>query len=125
MTSCRVLVVNDDVGLAKSVQRFLAGHGFDTRVAYDGAAALELLVNWPADVVLLDLIMPGLDGWGFLQHRSASAVLQRALVLVWSVAASDDLQRAYSLGATECLSRTQSTPGDLLAAINKLVAPTH
>jgi two-component system chemotaxis sensor kinase CheA len=117
-------VVNDDVGLANSVQRFLAGHGFETRIAHDGADALQTLVTWPADLVLLDLIMPRLDGWGFLQQRAASPALQRAVVLVWSAAASDDMQRAYTLGATQCLSRSRSTPHDLLAAINTLVAAT-
>src|SRR5262249_10265411 len=94
----RVLVVNDDVRLADSVQMLLAEVGYETRVAYDGEAALRTLEGWPADLVLLDLMMPHLDGWGFLARRAAEPQLARAYVLVWSVAGAAAGGRGGAVG---------------------------
>ena len=101
----RVLVVNDDARLAESVQTLLAEEGYEARVAHDGLAAIRTLERWPADLVLLDLMMPHLDGWGFLARRAAEPWLARSQVLVWSVAAPAELERARTLGADQCLPR--------------------
>jgi two-component system, chemotaxis family, chemotaxis protein CheY len=123
----RVLVVNDDIHLARSVHDLLASEGYETRIASDGGAALQELARWPADLVLLDLIMPGMDGWEFLERRAANPDVVRAVVLVWSVAEPSDLERARELGAAECLPRAATTPGMLLATVARLLggrAPT-
>jgi CheY-like chemotaxis protein len=120
----RVLVVNDDARLADTVRWLLCEHGYDVRVALDGAAAVEALVDWPADLILLDLLMPRLDGWGFLTRRAQDPDLSRAPVLVWSVAADEELEDARRLGASDCLRRTESSPDHLLASVERLLAQT-
>ena len=117
----RVLVVNDDIHLARSVHDLLVSEGYEARIATDGGAALRELATWPADLVLLDLIMPGMDGWEFLERRAASHELARAVVLVWSVAEPTELERARELGAAECLPRATTTPGTLLATVARLL----
>jgi CheY-like chemotaxis protein len=117
----RVLVVNDDIHLARSVYDLLVGEGYEARIAANGGAALRELATWPADLVLLDLIMPGMDGWEFLERRAASPDLTEAVVLVWSVAEPSELARARELGAAECLPRAATTPGMLLATVARLL----
>jgi two-component system, chemotaxis family, chemotaxis protein CheY len=120
---CRVLVVNDDRKLAECVRGLLSGEGYEARVAFDGADALEAFTEWPADLILLDLLMPRLDGWGFLEQRHRNPALKRTPVLVWSVAETDELERARSFGATDCLSRAES-PDRLLDSVARLIAQT-
>src|SRR5919199_497806 len=61
----RVLVVEDDESIRECVQVVLEDEGYDVIEASDGAAALALLDTvWP-DVILLDMLMPGMDGWAF------------------------------------------------------------
>jgi CheY-like chemotaxis protein len=103
------------------VQDLLATEGYEARTAADGEAALQELACWPADLVLLDLIMPVMDGWAFLRRRAADPDLQRSPVLVWSVAEHEELERARNLGATECLGRASTSPDTLLAAVARLV----
>ena len=121
----RVLVVNDDVGMAQSVSTLLGEFGYDVRLAYDGARGLEMLSQWPADLVLLDLIMPVLDGWSFLKQLRASTELPQPIVLVWSVSGAHELDRASGLGATECLPRGSTGPRELLATIDRLLSRTR
>jgi len=58
-----VLVIEDDVHLADAVRRYLASAGFRVSVAYDGAAGLRAFRELAPDVVLLDLMLPMMDGW--------------------------------------------------------------
>jgi CheY-like chemotaxis protein len=117
----RVLVVNDDAAMARSAAALLAEFGYETRVASDGAIGLDILSEWQADLVLLDLIMPVLDGFGFLEQLPSRALPHRPVVLVWSVAGPDALARAGALGATECLEREKTGPEELLETIERLL----
>jgi CheY-like chemotaxis protein len=117
----RILVVNDDRRLAASVQGLLIDEGYDVAVAFDGNEALLVLAQWTADLVLLDLIMPGVDGWSFLRKLSRQADRDQPLVLVWSVVEGDALARARQLGAAECLRRETTDPDALLEAIARLL----
>jgi CheY-like chemotaxis protein len=117
----RILVVNDDRRLTESVQQLLSEEGYDVAVAFDGKLGLEVLAEWPADLVLLDMIMPGLDGWGFLEELSRQSNTARPAVLVWSVVDQPALERARDLGATECLRRETTNPDTLLATITRLL----
>ena len=70
--AAHVLVVDDDEGICEMLQSSLTFAGFRVSVAGDAAAAMTLLVHSPPDVMLLDVMMPGVDGFEFLQllrHR--------------------------------------------------------
>jgi CheY-like chemotaxis protein len=99
-----VLIVDDDDVAAEGVVRGLRKHGFEGRVHWvtDGATALEVLRGDNAEklgeprVVLLDLNMPVLDGFGFLQQLRADARLHSTVVFVLTTSASSaDMLRAY------------------------------
>ena len=117
----RILVVNDDRRLAESVQELLTEEGYDAAVAFDGNAALEILETWPVDLIVLDLIMPGLDGWGVLEELSGRPHIARPVVLVWSVMDADALTRARLLGAAECLRRETTDPDTLLNVVARML----
>ena len=99
----------------------LVDSGYEVRVAFDGAEGLDVLADWPADLVVLDLIMPRVDGCSFLTALTMSPGSARPLVLVWSVADTAELDRARSLGATDCLARSATAPRDLLSTIARLL----
>jgi len=117
-----VLVVNDDLRLAESVRSLLEDEGYDTRIARDGLAAIEILSEWPADLVLLDLMMPHLNGWDFLAKRTDDPLLARSLVVVWSVAPPFELARARELGADHCLPGGATDPDALLEVVSEVLS---
>lgn len=57
-----ILVVDDDAGLRRALQRVLSSHGFDVALAHDGADAVAQISLTPIDLVVLDVMMPGSDG---------------------------------------------------------------
>ncbi|UCH22224.1 MAG: response regulator [Deltaproteobacteria bacterium] len=59
---CRILLVDDEETMVKYLSKRLIKRGFDIRVAYNGVDALEIVKESEFDVVLLDVLMPGMDG---------------------------------------------------------------
>src|SRR5271169_2798981 len=59
----RILIVDDEVDIASSIQYVLKQEGFQTLLAHDGSKAMELFTGEKPDLIILDLMMPGLDGY--------------------------------------------------------------
>jgi len=93
-----VLVVDDDAPLLESVLDTLALAGILAAGVGNGAEALRFLTSERADLILLDLTMPVLDGWAFLRHRDASRSLSEIPVLVLSGEPHDAILRAQVQG---------------------------
>lgn len=68
----RILVIDDDPDLATLTERMLTDKGFRASRATSGAEALAAIKAEPPDLVLLDIDMPGMDGWGFLEKLDSS-----------------------------------------------------
>ncbi len=63
MAKQKIMIVDDDRNICELLRLYLAKEDFETLLAYDGAQALELFEKDPADLVLLDVMMPRVDGW--------------------------------------------------------------
>src|SRR3981081_4721390 len=72
----KVLLVDDQHAIRSSLQTALDGEGFAVECAANGREALDILEHWKPCVILLDLMMPVMDGWAFRaeQQRSGSPV---------------------------------------------------
>jgi two-component system chemotaxis response regulator CheY len=88
----RVLIVEDDAVVRAVLVESLRFEGYEVRAAADGAAALAVLGQWIPNLILLDLMMPGMDGWAFRDQQRALASVREVPVVV--VSASRELSRA-------------------------------
>ena len=71
----RILVVDDDLGVARSLRDLLAEEECDVHVATDGLRALEIIESTPLDIVISDVVMPDLDGYElFMEVRRRGSV---------------------------------------------------
>ena len=119
MSEAPILVVDDDPTILATVSEALDFEGFPVITATNGAEALELIDrNWPS-LVLLDMRMPVLDGWGFMR-----AVRERGLNLtvVVMTAAADARRWAREIDAQGVLAKPFELD-DLLGAVMRLRAP--
>jgi len=87
----RVLVVDDEPGIRNLVVDILRDEGYETRDAEDGLSALDVLRAWTPDVILLDLSMPRMNGWQFLEARREQGLAPHVPVIV--VSASRHIDR--------------------------------
>jgi CheY-like chemotaxis protein len=101
---CRVLIVDDDAAIRKMLVDILSLEGYIAETARDGREALALLETQPYQAVLLDLMMPVMDGWELCRALAQRPALrQRISVLLMS--AGEKLEQAQDLGADGYLAK--------------------
>lgn len=96
----RVLIVEDERPLAHALDLKLTGSGCETVVARDGKECLELLENQNFDVVLMDLMMPEIDGFHVLAELQKKGSMPTVFVLS-NLNQPEDEQRVKDLGAAK------------------------
>jgi PAS domain S-box-containing protein len=121
--SYRVLVVDDNVDAAKMTQVFLQARGHDVRCAFDGLSALGLAQEFKPQLVLLDIAMPGMDGYEVLSRLRKQSGAPRAVVAALTGYASEaGMERLKQLGLDRYLVKP-AAPQALLALIASLAVP--
>jgi CheY-like chemotaxis protein len=100
----RILVVDDQASIRETLAELLEIEGYRVETAPDGLAALRRLHQAKPDVMLVDLMMPGLDGWSLVRACRADPTLTDLSVIVMS-ARLDAAQSVAGLGVRACLTK--------------------
>jgi len=100
-----VLVVDDDLDVREVERQMLDFAGYEVLVAGNGREALETLSDQRPSVILLDLMMPVMDGLTFLAERRRLGLGEDIPVVCVSAGGKEMLQQALRLGAKECLQK--------------------
>jgi DNA-binding response OmpR family regulator len=100
----RVLIVDDEPDVLLLLRIELEAEGYDTLLAADGETAIRRILEEKPDVVLLDVMMPVVDGWGVLQRLAEHRSDARVIVLSAKASASD-VAHALELGAFEYVTK--------------------
>lgn len=117
----RVLVVDDDDFIRGSLTEALGDEGYEIRGAAHGQEALAVLTDWRPDVILLDLMMPVMDGWTFRTEQQKDPAHAQIPVIVLS-ATRDLRQHAESLNAAAAFLKPFDL-NELLATIETVGNP--
>ena len=123
--AARVLVVDDDDAIRTMLLTVLEATGYDARGAHDGADALDVLGRWRPDVILLDLAMPEMNGWHFLERRATASELSAIPVIVVTATTLRHVPAAERLGVRAVITKPhavaplqaliEQTTGDTIA----------
>lgn len=111
----RILVVEDDPVIRQTVEYALKRAGFETDTSGDGAEALEMARAAPPDLILLDLMLPGLDGYSFAQELRSSDKTT-AIIMVTALDQERDKVRGLDAGADDYITKPFSME-ELLARV--------
>jgi len=116
--SGRILVVDDQPANLRVVSSLLSRHGYEVQTAPDGAEALAMLESRQPDLLLLDMLMPNMDGFALLARIKQNPDLLRLPVVFLTVAQDRELLlRAFDAGAVDYVTKP-FMPEELLARVN-------
>lgn len=121
----RILIAEDDRFMANICRLKFEEAGFSVLVAHDGHDVVEQLILNPPDVVLLDLMIPGLDGVGVLKFLRSRDRLRNLPVVVISNSShfSGVVQQAWQAGATHFISKAEASPDMMIEEVFKAMMP--
>jgi DNA-binding response OmpR family regulator len=120
----RILVVEDEERLARSIRKGLQSQpSFVVDLAHDGEEGAHLALTAPWDLVILDLMLPGMDGLEILRRMRAAKVATPVLVLT-ARSSKGDVVRGLDLGSDDYLAKPFDM-GELIARARALVRRSH
>jgi two-component system response regulator ResD len=121
MTQDRILVVEDEPTVAEVVDRYLRRDGYDVRLAYDGLRAIEEYDSFQPDLVVLDLMLPGLDGMEVCRRIRSHATTP----VIMLTARGDEVDKLVGLeiGADDYITKPFS-PRELAARVKAVLRRT-
>lgn len=117
----KILIIEDDKFLRELIARKLEKVGYEIIQAVDGESGLKKMEEERPQVVLLDLILPGIDGFEVLSQGKKKNLLEKSPVLVLSnLGQKEDVERALNLGAVDYLIKAHFTPEEIIEKIRGL-----
>ena len=118
----RVLLVEDDLMIVDMYKIRLEEDGFEVFVTDKGSEALSIAEKEQPDLVLLDIILPEIDGFAILQLLKENVKTKKIpVILLTNLGQESDRQKGLKLGAADYFVKAQFTPANVIAAVNKII----
>ena len=122
----KILLVEDDPFLIDIYTRKLKRAGFETVVAEEGKEALKLLQQKTFELVILDIVLPEVDGWAILKEikelKQKNRDLENLKIIILSnLGQKEEVEKGLKLGATKYLIKAHYTPSQVVEEIKKIL----
>ena len=120
--TARILIVDDEPNIVLSLEFLMKREGYETAVAADGEAALAAMAEARPDLVVLDIMLPKLNGFEVCERIRAEPAWRGTRILMLTAKGRDtDLAKGLRLGADAYVTKPFSTQ-ELLATVRRLLA---
>jgi DNA-binding response OmpR family regulator len=121
-TRTRLLVVDDDLKFCRLISDYLSRYGYDVTLVHDGLAALQIALSSTWDAIVLDVMLPGLEGYGVLKRLREET--QVPILMLTAMGDETDRIVGLELGADDYLPKTFS-PRELVARLRAVLRRTN
>ena len=116
------MIVEDDPMLVEIYEKKLTAAGFEVRVVSAGATVKSEMTDWKPELVLLDMVLPDMDGFEILEVVKKDPAIKDIPIYVFSnLSAKEDMERTKELGAAGFLTKSNFTPTQLAEEVKKML----
>jgi DNA-binding response OmpR family regulator len=116
----KILILEDEKPLAHALELKLTHEGFDVVTTDNGEMGISILTKEKFDLVLSDLIIPGVDGFGVLETIKTKKI-NVPVIIMTNLNQEEDKQRAYDLGAVDFFVKSNSTLSEIVEGVKKKI----
>ncbi len=118
----KILIIEDDKFLRELIARKLTDEGFDALEAVDGEDGIKKTKEMKPDLILLDLILPSIDGFEVLSRVKEDASLASIPIIILSnLGQKEEVEKGLDLGAVDYLIKAHFTPGEIIEKIKNIL----
>ncbi len=122
MSNTRILLIEDDPDIARVIETYLRRGGFDVEVVYDGPSGLECALAAPPALIVLDLMLPGLDGFELLKRLRPT--LATPVIMLTARGEAEDRLKGFEHGADDYVPKPFHPP-ELVARVQAVLRRTQ
>lgn len=119
----KILIVEDEVALADVLNTKLGKEGYEVEVAYDGEEGYAKINSWKPDLILLDIVMPKMNGYEVLEKLNADQN-KTPVIIISNSGQPVEIEKTTKLGAVDHLIKTQFNPNDVIEMVAKFLNGT-
>ncbi|TSC57969.1 MAG: two-component system, OmpR family, response regulator VicR [Candidatus Peregrinibacteria bacterium Greene0416_19] len=112
-----ILIVDDEEAMAKVLCHKFEKNGFQTIRALNGTEAIDLMAKQKMDVVLLDILMPGKDGFSVLTDMEQTMNSKTPVFMLTNYGQEENISRCHKLGAHGCFVKAHTSMNELVSKI--------
>lgn len=117
-----ILIIEDDTFFQNLISKKLVNEGFEVLVASDSRQALSILEEKKPNLIILDLILPVLDGFGILSIVKKDEKTKDIPVIILSnLGQKEEIERAIALGAVDFMIKVNFTPEEIVRKIKSII----
>ncbi len=117
-----ILLIEDDPNLAELYQETLTDERFGVRAVADGALALATARDYQPDLILLDLLLPGIDGSTLLRMFKEDDKLRSVpVIILTNISSADKIKELMTIGASDYILKVDVTPDEVVRRIRKVL----
>lgn len=119
----KVAIIEDDFSIVQMYQLKFQTEGFDVQTAGDGETGLELIESYKPNIVLLDLMMPNMNGLDMLSKlRSSAEGSKMKVIVLTNMGDTETATRVFKMSANDYIVKAELTPKQVVERVQKLLA---
>ncbi|MBU1089782.1 response regulator [Patescibacteria group bacterium] len=117
----KVLIIEDNEDLSNMFQTAFEAKGYEVEASLNGMDGITKAAEWKPDVILLDIMMPQMNGYEVLQALKNNTSLPTKVVISSNLEQEKDAQKAMAMGADLYLKKSEHTPFEAVDKVNALM----
>ncbi len=122
ITKFKIVIIEDDEILSKVITEELGDAGFEAIQAFDGQQGLESVKSKKPDLVLLDIMMPKMNGFEVLEEIESDSQIKDIPVIILTVLGSDDdIKKGLQLGAKDYIVKSQHAVAEIVEKVKQFL----
>lgn len=118
----KIMIIEDNKDLQDIYRHSFEKYGYEVVVEENGLEGITSVIKSLPDVILLDLMMPGMDGFGFLRKMKEAGGLSIPVIVCSNISDADTINKALKDGATDVILKVDYSGKQLVDKVNFLVA---
>lgn len=122
----KILIIDDDPFILDMYVLKFKERGFDVEIAHDGKDGLKKAKEYGPDVIMLDVVMPAMDGFDVLQELKKNPEIKGAkIVLLTNLGQKEDVERGTKLEADDYIIKAHFTPSEVVEKVKGLLGKSE